>query len=487
MAFQLPLSKSDRPAIAAVLVLEKGGSPSNAEACVRQLHTTLSSYDLGHLLYVEFNSPTNAVPRGATKLTWLQSERARLLAAASGSGPAASPSAPPSSLLTSSTTSTTTASTTATSPSSTTTSSTTTTSSSSPSGATLSAAVRVKVERGVNVPLSQNYLLSATSDAADLPVPDQRYLDPMTGSPEEQEDHRKRYHMWGGLVEPMLVHYPHLLRDRGDFSKISQAISAMSGMCTDDVFCDALTSLCALSKPANVPFSEFALKVANLRSTFEHLSDPDLRIPDKFIRLFVLRALGSDSRYNVTLNFLRRDRSSLDATLTQLVSEASTLESVSAPSPDGGKLHGLAAVQKGPCYAFQRHGRCRKGKRCPFQHVPGTPPERDPPKSSSAKPTGKCLECGGSHSIDSCDIFKARHLRMEAARQAMAASLPPSAVPVALPVAPAVVPPTPEVLHGQQARAAGVASSALAFAGLDPVILAAINATPPSSSGGSQP
>ena len=184
-----------------ILVLEAGGNPKNVTPCLNQLHSLCEAVDLKHLLFKEFCQKTDILPPGAKKLMFLQKLRA---AQASSSSPSSSSSSQ-----------------------STGSQSTQASGSQSPlvspqksykdatqgaPAASSTGGTQVKLEP--NLPLAHRYRSSAS--AAEIPVLNPRYLDPMTGGPETQEEHRLRYAVWASYFEPMLVHYPHILRDRGN-------------------------------------------------------------------------------------------------------------------------------------------------------------------------------------------------------------------------------------------------------------------------------
>jgi len=419
-------------------VLEAGGNPRNATAAIRQLQTQMSAHDLPHLCFREFNVKTTALPAGSSKMAWLQQQHAALQATVTSA---------------------------------------TASSSSSGNLATSPSPGRVKLEPGTggNTPMSQAYVYSVASVATSLPSMDQRFLDPVLGQPESSTDHRLRYHFWGGLVEPMLIHYPHLLRDRGNFSTVIEAIAAMSGACTEDLCVSTLVRLCQLAKSASSPFSVFAQDFADIRSIFAHLPDADLRPSDTMLRLLLLEAVSKDARYDVTLQFLRREALSLDATLQRLLAAASKIDAGPVP------LKANAAVKDTPpCFSWRDKGHCRRGDRCNYSHA-------GPPGSAEASGTGgrrkrdgskgKCLECGSvSHGVSECAIFKKRHAAMADTKKALLANA------LSPPPAPAATSPTslpaPPALQGNAAHV-----------GFDPIIMAAITANErdPDTSGSESP
>jgi hypothetical protein len=419
-----------------VPVLEGGGSPGNGAECNQWLHTATSSLDLPFFLYVEFNEET--LEHVSPEMLWLEQQALR---AATKISPASAPSSSSSSTSSSSTTPTKTPITTPTA---------------SPRATT------VKLEAGVHAPVANNYLLSATSDTASLHLVDPRFLDPITRKPETSERHSLRYAIWS-FIEKMLKWYPHLLRKRGNLARIPQEIMAMSGQCTGDVFCDNVIKMSVLSKTPSLSFSDFSQQISDVRSAFEHLNDPELRLGDKIVRLFVLRALTKDPRYNVSLNFLRRQPGSLDDTLLQLTADASNIESSSSQIVANQATARQDNPRKNrktkPCFSWRDKGSCRNGARCAFNHGDVTPADVTAPtggaRAAGRTSTGKCLECGGAHSVDACSIFKIRHAKMKAAKSAMAAQL--------------------LVDQRAQEKAASLVASHAAV-GYDPVIMAALNA-----------
>ena len=270
-----------------VLVLAAGGNPDNVRQCVDQLHSRCEAVDVKHLLFPEYCQKTDTLPPGAKKLMFIQKLRAAQASSSSSSSSSSSASSSSSSSSSSSQSS----------------------GSQSPQAQSslvspqksfkaatqgsqaVSSAGGVQVKLEPNLPLAHRYRSSAS--AAEIPVLNPRYLDPETGDPETQEEHRLRYAVWASFFEPMLVHYPHILRDRGNIAAACTAIAAMNGQCTDTTFCDALIRLCNLEKDQSRPFSELAQSFADLRGTFETLGDSDLRLNDKILRLFSHSRSGS--------------------------------------------------------------------------------------------------------------------------------------------------------------------------------------------------
>ena len=264
------------------------------------------------------------------------------------------------------------------------------------------------------------------------------YLDPLTDLVEAKDARLLRSMCWDRLVASIAANHAHLRAgvQHGDVARLMEKVGVViDGQDAARVLA-ALRSLVTCSKTKSVPMGQFTQLVASCRQVLA--ASPMVSIADKLVREAVLVALDGDDAYSIEASMARMDPGTNTDTLLDIVL---TRSRVVERAKGGQTAFGMAAVVgsgpakepggKGQCYIFRDQGKCRFGDKCRFSH--GVVTEEG--KRHRGKPTGKCYECGGDHSITDCKLFMERKeadksLKAKlATAEALVATLRPAAAP----------------------------------------------------------
>jgi hypothetical protein len=192
---------------------------------------------------------------------------------------------------------------------------------------------------------------------------------------ESPKERSLRIALWMMLVG-LLVNFQELIHPilRYDTAALYLAINILCfGRGAADVL-DTITGMTVLKKTLALPWVKFQGQVVQLRNNLGRITNPSLKMGERLLVEFVMRALDSDAAYAVDLALCRKD---LTMTLEELMRVMTTV----ARKVEGPTSSLLTQVQAnfskapidGPaCWAWEKFGSCKftkDGGKCKFSHA----------------------------------------------------------------------------------------------------------------------